>query len=542
MDLSGKLDFELAWDKTKSNLRDTSRIFVNNPYIVDILDRHSEDWLENFTKKVADGSYNPDESRIINIPKKGWNIRPGNALRIEDALMYSALVLDLYDDIQDEIKWSARKKRYSRILLDDKAEKGWIKYPSEVWKEWNTHSKKTIDNFEYIVFTDVASCFENIELRILRQELNNVSEKEEVKELLMDCLRRWSRTNDRGLPQGFYPSDILSELYLNRVDEKLKLRDFTHTRYSDNLRVFCDSKREAKEALKTLTEIYRKRGLNLQRHKTELVTADEAKKRLKEPDKRIEELHPKNDGEKRQPRIRRQRGGDPYSGSSDGFDPSSQNPYTDGGEKPGDVDTPGIEEEKLVDAFKEEFVKSGRNSFNKHLFRFLLGRLGKYGNDVAVDYCLSRIKEGKTEARQILDSYFIKLDEKERIADKLASFIKNEEITYKFQEFAIVRWFWEADVESDFVTEVVRMRLDEGQMIPETKNYAIAYMGEHGTQVDLEDIAILYGEERRDVTRAVILCSLKNMEKSRRNSLYRDAKGDNQYCDFATIYAKEIAE
>ena len=542
MGLSSQLDFELAWDKAKSNLRDTSRIFVNNPYIVDILDRNREEWLDNFTKKVNNGDYNPDDSRIVNIPKKGWNVRPGNALRIEDTLMYSALVLALYDDIREEIRWSAKEKRFSRILLEDKTEKGWIKYPSEVWKDWNEHSKSVTGEYEYIVFTDVASCFENIELRILRHELNSVSEKEDVKKLLMNCLRRWSRTGDRGLPQGFYPSDVLSELYLNRVDEKLKLRDFTHTRYSDNLRIFCESKREAKEALKTLTEIYRKRGLNLQRHKTELVTAERASQRLKEPNKRIEKLNQGNKAQKRQRRIKRKRGGDPYSGSSGKFEPDPQDPYTDGGEKPKNIDTPKITEEKLVKTFKEEFIKSNEGKFNKHLFRFLTGRLGEYGNNVAKEYCLSRIQEGKTETRQILDSYFKKLNNREKIANELASFIKRDELIYEFQEFALIRWFWEAKIESDFVMEVVRMKLDEGQLLPEAKNYAIAYTGEHGTSVDLEDIANLYGEEHRDVTRATILCSLKDMEKSRRNTLYRDAKGDHQYCDFATTYAKEIAE
>lgn len=541
MGLEEQLDLELAWDKSKSNLRDTSRIFVNNPAIIDIIDSRSTEWVEYLSHRLENEEYNPDESRVINIPKKGWHIRPGNILRIEDLVVYSALVIDLYDDIRSEIEWSAGDKRFSRILFDDKTERGWIKYPSDMWKDWREQSIALADEFEYVVFTDVAGYFENVELRLLHSDLNQLQPNEATKNQLMECLRRWSRTGDRGLPQGYYPSDILSELYMNRIDERLDINDITYTRYSDNRTLFCESKREAKNALRLLTELYRERGLNLQGHKSELVDSEQAKKRIQEDERIIHEIKSEGSGDDEgdgEPKRRRRAGGDPYTGGNG--NPISGNPYTDGGEKQwDDPEEPAVDEELLEREFDENFASASGETFNKHLFRFLITRLGRYDNDTAVDYCIERLKDGKTESRAILGRYFSRLSNREAIAETLAEVLEEDGLIYDFHTFCVIRWFWNADIESEAVVQTIRKALMQRELPKEAKNYAIAYLGKQGNVADIDYISELYEEEFDRITRAIIVYSLKEMERSQRNSLYRRAKDDNIFCEFAVEYAKE---
>ena len=54
--------------------------------------------------------------------------------------------------------------------------------------------------------------------------------------------------------------------------------------------MFCDTKRDAIESLEVLTGLYRDRGLNLQSSKTKIMSAEEAREELANPNRVIEEL------------------------------------------------------------------------------------------------------------------------------------------------------------------------------------------------------------------------------------------------------------
>lgn len=533
MSLSDRLNFDLAWNKAKSNLRDSSRIFLNNPYIVEILDRNESEYIEYLENKV-DNEYNPSESRIVNIPKSGWNVRPGSILQIDDVTIYSALILAIYEDIRDAIEWSAMDRRYSRVMIDDIEKRGWIKYPGKTWDHWNKKSRELIEEYNYVLFTDISSYFENIEHRVLDSNLRDITDKELIINEIRSCLRRWSHPRERGIPQGYYPSDILSEVYLNRVDERLKLNDIQHTRFSDNVRIFCNSKKEAIEYLELLTEIYRDRGLNLQREKTQIVDSESALQQLADPVNTIDKLEPRVGG-----RIEREaKGGGPYDGGTGGEFTGS--PATDGGERE-DIDAEEVDVDSalLEAAFEEHIV--GSDSFNQHLFRYLITRLGILDNEYAVSYCVDRILEGKTETRHILDRYFSRLSNKELISERLSNCIDNDEIMYEFQKFAIIRWLFETGVETDNTKSAVRNLIRTSHEQPETENYAIAYLGEYGNSADLDSIQELYDGSRNNIQKATILMAIREMETGLRNSVYSRAEDDHTYCEFATRLAKEKA-
>jgi hypothetical protein len=99
-------------------------------------------------------------------------------------------------------------------------------------------------------------------------------------QLLSTCLYRWAIIPGRGIPQGYSASDILAKVYLNPIDRAMKAEGFDYIRYVDDIRLFCAGFASCKQALLFLTRALRRRGLNLQTSKTEMIGRSDAKKRI----------------------------------------------------------------------------------------------------------------------------------------------------------------------------------------------------------------------------------------------------------------------
>ena len=93
----------------------------------------------------------------------------------------------------------------------------------------------------------------------------------------MCLLNRWAVPCGKGIPQGYSSSDILAKIYLDPVDRGMVNAGFKHLRYVDDIRVFCRTSLEAKQALLKLNDLVRRRGLNLQSAKTRIIKASDAR-------------------------------------------------------------------------------------------------------------------------------------------------------------------------------------------------------------------------------------------------------------------------
>jgi len=79
-----------------------------------------------------------------------------------------------------------------------------------------------------------------------------------------------------GLPVGGPAARLLSEILLNRVDHLLHAEGLTFCRFADDYRLFTDSREEAYEVLRFLTEkLLQNEGLTLQRAKTQIITSND---------------------------------------------------------------------------------------------------------------------------------------------------------------------------------------------------------------------------------------------------------------------------
>lgn len=161
-------------------------------------------------------------------------------------------------------------------------------------KGWSNFRSKSLEllkeNYEYVVVSDISAFYENINISRLISDLKAFNVDAEILDQLMQCLYRWAEPRGRGIPQGYSPSAILSELYLNSIDRLLIFHEISHLRYADDMRIFCKNKDEAVKALHTLTKLYREKGLNLQTAKSKIIKKDELIEELEYINNIIQEL------------------------------------------------------------------------------------------------------------------------------------------------------------------------------------------------------------------------------------------------------------
>ena len=91
---------------------------------------------------------------------------------------------------------------------------------------------------------------------------------------VMDGLQAWEP--ERGSPQGAVISPLLSNLYLDGLDQQMARAGFQMVRYADDFVVLCRSQAEAERALAQVRQHVEALGLQLHPTKTRLVDASQA--------------------------------------------------------------------------------------------------------------------------------------------------------------------------------------------------------------------------------------------------------------------------
>jgi len=232
MDFADELDLDLAWRKTKRDFGHYMNSFVSTPYVIDILDRRQDQWLANLRERLADendvvetedSQYEPRATRIIDVPKSQYHLRPASVLYIEDAVVYSALMLMLYDDIRESISWSAGSRRFSHILYEDKTEDNrWQTFERDHWQDMEDEKIRLAQEYDYVLETDVSGFYENIDIERAISVIREMTSQTAVAMELWELLDIWAEPRKRGVPQGYGPSDIIAETYLDSIDRRLE--------------------------------------------------------------------------------------------------------------------------------------------------------------------------------------------------------------------------------------------------------------------------------------------------------------------------------
>ena len=310
----------------------------------------------------------------------------------------------------------------------------------------------------------------------------------------------------RGIPQGYSASDILAKVYLNPIDRAIIDEGFEYIRYVDDIRVFCKGFANCKQALLFMSQAFRRRGLNLQTSKTEMVARGNARTRIEGISPVIEAVQ-----ERYREKIAEIVGGlDPYAPISE--IEIQVNPD----EAPLDV---------LKDVFDNRFVGKDA-SFNTTLFHYLLKRFAAQKDNSALEFALKQLYIRPQETQIVLD-YSGLIGAHEEVYPVLLEFLNSHDNLYDYQKYQIFRWLGDAPVAPTpgLLTLARQLTFDLARPVY-LRACCRKLLQDHGTVADLDRLEGSYVDVRDDLEAAQTLISLKKMDAGRRNAFYGRVEGD----------------
>lgn len=511
-----RLDLDLAWRRTKRY--GPERSFVLHPFLNRWVEQDLANWLESIKKRLDDG-YSPREGSACFMPKPKGMLRKGIVLDLRDEVVYTALLGEFCRAIWGKVAWSQGDPDMAYKMVEPCGESApveWIEDRLSNWRDWNTKSLQLLkQGVRYVLFTDIFNFYDNIDLNLLGSCLMELDLDPQSVELAMLCLRRWSTPVGRGIPQGCTASDILSKLYMNSIDMALRDRGRVHLRYVDDIRVFCVTKHEAKQALADLTIRLAQKGLALNAEKTDILPVEMARAKIAGVSDVIASLHKE---------MRNAQALDDYATETEIEEEFKKNPSR----------VPSTVFETL---FLERFTITDAD-FDKTLLHYLLTRLAAVRSTAAVKYCLQLIHDRPEEMDYIL-KYLrgVQLDESDITG--ITSFMSSDEAIYDYQLYHIVRWFVSIGrLPNELVSLCRRWAFDRNKE-PWLRTYSLLVLARAGNEADLEGIEQSYNTAQTKCEKAEIVTCLERMEKSRRNRFYGRVKHDSDLVLRAVELAKQ---
>lgn len=134
--------------------------------------------------------------------------------------------------------------------------------------EWQDFLKQPLNrDGRYIVATDIAACYQQIDHGLLRNELLVQTGEFQTVSAIIELLHKVTGKT-YGLPQQSYPSDWISEVFLARLERSLVRRGIEATRYNDDFRFVCADWSGVVRAIEIFDEEVRTAGLTVNDQKT----------------------------------------------------------------------------------------------------------------------------------------------------------------------------------------------------------------------------------------------------------------------------------
>ncbi|MFI5906224.1 reverse transcriptase domain-containing protein [Dactylosporangium sp. NPDC051541] len=188
----------------------------------------------------------------LTLPRRGLGgPRPVTVLSPASRVLYTALV----DSLSDELPSSPRD--------------------SDAWAKHNGFGTPgdghEVD--EYLVETDIASCYEYIDHSQLADQLILCTNRVEETGYLVNYLGE-IHGRDRGLPQLMASSDVLADCYLQQMELDLLREEARVSRYADDFKMLAPDWPRANQLIENAAEAARRLGLILSTEKTTIRRAD----------------------------------------------------------------------------------------------------------------------------------------------------------------------------------------------------------------------------------------------------------------------------
>lgn len=279
--------------------------------------------LNEIGRLLSTKTYRFRPLRQVSIPKGPLSTRPGSHLPLRDRIVMWAIVKQiakLFDDsltpnvysyrVKDNPKKGELFREGDALSLpflkakEIRAELDPFEPWYAAWPDFEARTKEEIGaGYAYMVVSDIAGYFENINIDILKDQIMSALDSESILcNFIAEAFSEWVSASPighrpkRSIPQGSGVSSFFGNIYLKPVDDHfLELRkkhDFVYIRYMDDIRIFTKDPAVARMCIFELEKSVRELHLNLQSAKTKILHETLTKKDITDSlfDDRVESI------------------------------------------------------------------------------------------------------------------------------------------------------------------------------------------------------------------------------------------------------------
>lgn len=490
---------DLNWERAyKRVLKNSHSDFVPLRYDFWLLQKNPDAFIAKAKENLSQEHYNPAPLKIIEVPKSDLTTRPAAIAELDDRIIYQSLVDSIAEIVEPQIETCV----YSHRLTDDYNSEQMYRDYDETYGAFLNEQKKICESGEYdfVVAADVASYYERIYHHKLVQLLDGMGCDVRLRNTLGHLLREWNNGDSHGIPQGFWASDYLGNIYLHQVDRYMLMRRYKYVRYVDDIIVFCHSYNEGLVVLLELGKQLRQLGVGLNAAKTNiynvrnyLLKVQTATERVKNVfDEMLKEIIVFN----------------PYF---DEFDEEEIDELKD-----------SINTEAVHKVFGETIKVS---QVDETILKACLKLLSATKDPHAIRYVLSNLSD-YPHLSSYFGNYLCKCPFDDATKDHILSYLQSQDIIYDWQTMWLIRYFLINGfcIRTRGVLRDVYQNRNSDDALRALAAFILGYKG------DLTDQRLIkesYDSEYSSMVKRGIVCGLIPMPKAERNYFLKYHKHDS---------------
>lgn len=223
--------------------------------------------IEFLHERLKTNSYQPSPVRRVEIEKPEGGIRLLGIPTVKDRVVQQAIVNiigQIFDKTFHPSSYGYRPN-HSQHQAVAKAERFMNQY-----------------GLEYVVDMDLSKCFDTLDHEIMIEAVSELISDGKVLDLIRKFLKAGVMNSGNlhkteiGSPQGGVCSPLLSNIYLNQFDQKMKDKGIRIVRYADDILIFAKDKKTAGDYKAYATKVLEEElKLKVNQEKTKLTSVDE---------------------------------------------------------------------------------------------------------------------------------------------------------------------------------------------------------------------------------------------------------------------------